>query len=484
GKEKKKSEGNRHSSRVLYLYQVPSDATEAEIISLGLPFGKVTNILMLRRKGQAFLELDSEEAAGNMVNYYGPVVPHIRSHPVGIQFSHYRQLQTEHLPGQSKVQEALQTVNDSVSRNQADTNVLGAEGVLAQSYSSVLRIIIEKPFYTVTIDMLYQIFSKFGTVLKIVIFIKNNTFQALLEYDDPRNAYFAKVHMDGRCIYTACCILHVEFSKLARLTVKYNNSKSRDFTRFDLPSGDGQLILQASAFGTQNVIFPPYEGAAVFTPAMGFPQGAGKFLFSKSCLHSCGFKNNILILSFKQAITPYGLFILFGLYGDVHRVKIMYKKKETALVQMAEEIQAVLAINYLNGQVIYGRTISVTFSKHKAVQLLCKGQEDHGLTRDYSNSPLHRFKQPGSGHLVNICPPSATLHLSNLLPSVNVDDVKKLFEETGYTVKAFKLFPNDSRMALIQLDSAEEGIHALMELHNHDLGEGHSLWISFSKLRI
>lgn len=39
-------------------------------------------------------------------------------------------------------------------------------------------------------------------------------------------------------------------------------------------------------------------------------------------------------------------------------------------------------------------------------------------------------------------------------------------------------------MALIQLGSVEEAIQALIELHNHDLGENHHLRVSFSKSTI
>lgn len=39
-------------SRVLHLRQIPDDATEADVISLGLPFGKVTNVLILRGRSQ------------------------------------------------------------------------------------------------------------------------------------------------------------------------------------------------------------------------------------------------------------------------------------------------------------------------------------------------------------------------------------------------------------------------------------------------
>lgn len=56
-----------------------------------------------------------------------------------------------------------------------------------------------------------QIFSKFGTVLKIITFTKNNQFQALLQYADPVSAQHAKL-VSGRhpcpalpCLTSPCC---------------------------------------------------------------------------------------------------------------------------------------------------------------------------------------------------------------------------------------------------------------------------------------
>lgn len=43
------------------------------------------------------------------------------------------------------------------------------------------------------IVMFPQIFTKFGAVLKIITFTKNNQFQALLQYGDPVNAQQAKL---------------------------------------------------------------------------------------------------------------------------------------------------------------------------------------------------------------------------------------------------------------------------------------------------
>ncbi|XP_051498537.1 polypyrimidine tract-binding protein 3 isoform X1 [Apus apus] len=508
GIEKKTFKGDRspRPSRVLHLCQIPSDATEAEVISLGIPFGRVTNFLMLKGKSQALLEMASEEAAVTMMNYYTPTTPHLRSQPVYIQYSNHRELKTDNLPNQSRSQAALQAVNAMQAGNLTVTSALGADGGLCPG--SVLRMIVENLFYPVTLEVLFQIFSKFGSVLKIITFTKNNQFQALLQYADPMNAYYAKMALDGQSIYTGCCTLRIDFSRLANLKVRYNNDKSRDFTRHDLPSGDGHPALEppiAAAFGTQNIIFPSYAGAAGFAPAMGFAQGTGLpvpavpvALGSLAVPTSAASGqmtvtgvagipgNSVLLVSNlnPEVITPHGLFILFGVYGDVHRVKIMFKKKENALVQMADAAQALLAISHLNGQRLYGRVLHATFSKHRTVQLPREGEEDHGLTKDYSHSPLHRFKKPGSKNFRNIFPPSDTLHLSNIPTSVTVDEMKKLFANTGSTVKAFRFFQKDYKMALIRLGSVEEALQALIELHNHDLGEKHHLRISFSKSTI
>ncbi|KAF1532756.1 Polypyrimidine tract-binding protein 3, partial [Eudyptes chrysocome] len=502
GNDKKKFKGDKSScspSRVLHLRQIPSDVTEAEVISLGVPFGKVTNLLMLKGKSQAFLEMASEEAAVTMVNYYTPATPHLRSQPVYIQYSNHRELKTDNLPNQARAQAALQAVNAMQSGSLAVTSVLAAEGGPLPGQGSVLRIIVENLFYPVTLEVLYQIFSKFGAVLKIITFTRNNQFQALLQYADPMHAYYAKMALDGQSVYTACCTLRIEFSKLTSLKVKYNNDKSRDFTRLDLPSGDGQPPLEpsiAAAFGKKPSLLMSSDAINTL-PGLSVPAAPATLTSLAVTTSAVSGQmtipgvtdvpgNSVLLVSNlnPEAITPHGLFILFGVYGDVHRVKIMFKKKENALVQMADAMQAQLAISHLNGQRLYGRVLRATLSKHQTVQLPREGQDDQGLTKDYSNSPLHRFKKPGSKNFQNIFPPSATLHLSNIPSSVTVDDLKNLFASTGSTVKAFRFFQKDCKMALIQLGSVEEALHALIKLHNHDLGENHHLRVSFSKSTI
>ena len=39
-------------SRVLHIRKLPEHATEAEVVTLALPFGRITNVLMLKGKSQ------------------------------------------------------------------------------------------------------------------------------------------------------------------------------------------------------------------------------------------------------------------------------------------------------------------------------------------------------------------------------------------------------------------------------------------------
>ncbi|XP_068012311.1 polypyrimidine tract-binding protein 1 isoform X5 [Melanerpes formicivorus] len=519
GNDSKKFKGDNRSagvpSRVIHVRKLPSDVTEAEVISLGLPFGKVTNLLMLKGKNQAFIEMNTEDSANTMVNYYTTVTPVLRSQPIYIQFSNHKELKTDNSPNQARAQAALQAVNSVQAGNLALAAPAAAvdAGMAMAGQSPVLRIIVENLFYPVTLDVLHQIFSKFGTVLKIITFTKNSQFQALLQYADPVSAQHAKLSLDGQNIYNASCTLRIDFSKLTSLNVKYNNDKSRDYTRPDLPSGDSHPSLDqtmAAAFGAPGIISAsPYAGAG-FPPTFAIPQAAGTvFRLPVPAVHGAlaplaipaaaaaaagritipgltGPGNSVLLVSNlnTERVTPQCLFILFGVYGDVQRVKILFNKKENALVQMSDGNQAQLAMSHLNGQKLLGKTIRITLSKHQTVQLPRTDQEDRGLTKDYGNSPLHRFKKPGSKNFQNIFPPSATLHLSNIAPSITEEDLKMLFSSNGGVVKGFKFFQKDRKMALIQMGSVEEAIQSLIDLHNHDLGESHHLRVSFSKSTI
>ncbi|XP_066603849.1 polypyrimidine tract-binding protein 2 isoform X5 [Prorops nasuta] len=520
---------NGKPSRVTHIRNIPNDVSEAEIIHLGLPFGRVTNVLVLKGKNQAFLEMADEGAAATMVTYYASCVAQLRNRAVYVQFSNHRELKTDqtHSNANTNAQAALQAQNQGGQ----------VQGETQGGPNTVLRVIVEHMLYPISLDILYQIFTRFGKVLKIVTFTKNSSFQALIQYSDMLAAQTAKFSLDGQNIYNSCCTLRIDYSKMQSLNVKYNNDKSRDYTNPTLPTGDANLDAASLALGgellpqlllgatgsqprgripgeSQDLEFPevesiagapgvlpspfaamhglpsplagPYNGvppAGGLAGLGGFPLGAGALGVR---VGGSPQPSSVLLVSNlnEEMVTPDALFTLFGVYGDVQRVKILYNKKDSALIQLAEPHQAHLAMTHMDKLRVFGKQIKVMLSKHQTVQLPKEGQPDAGLTKDYTNSPLHRFKKPGSKNYQNIYPPSSTLHLSNIPATISEEEIKDAFTKNGFTVKAFKFFPKDRKMALIQMPSMDDAVAALIKMHNYQLSESHHLRVSFSKSNI
>ncbi|XP_041976640.1 polypyrimidine tract-binding protein 2 isoform X3 [Aricia agestis] len=506
-------------SRVIHIRNIPNETTEAEIIQLGLPFGRVSNVLVLKGKNQAFLEMGEELAAVAMVAYFGGCVAQLRGRAVYVQFSNHKELKTDQTHSNAAALQAAQAISNSAGA----ALVAGAGAALQPANggteiqggpNTVLRVIIEHMLYPIVLDVLYSIFQRYGKVLKIVTFTKNNSFQALIQYPDTGSAQMAKTALDGQNIYNGCCTLRIDYSKMTCLNVKYNNDKSRDYTNPSLPSGDGDthqlltselmplrahLALALASRMTGGVLAPPFLGLGsglaspygVGVGGVGLPAfGALTLTPASPALRALAAPPmplaTVLLVSNlnEEMVTPDALFTLFGVYGDVQRVKILYNKKDSALIQMAEPHQAHLAMTHMDKLRVFGKAMRVMLSKHQTVQLPKEGQPDAGLTRDYSQSPLHRFKKPGSKNYQNIYPPSATLHLSNIPATVSEDDIKEAFTKRGFTIKAFKFFPKDRKMALVQLPSIDDAVAALIKMHNYQLSESNHLRVSFSKSSI
>nr|CAD7598552.1 unnamed protein product [Timema genevievae] len=284
-----------------------------------------------------------------------------------------------------------------------------------------------------------------------------DTFQALIQYPDVVTAQAAKLSLDGQNIYNSCCTLRIEYSKLSSLNVKYNNDKSRDYMNPNLPTGDpgldatlalgGELIPQlllaaqggrhreqatarlpnpgapgvlaspfAAMHGLGSPLTSPYGNSVGGLGAAGMPLAGFQLpgAAAASALGAAGIRLAGTMGATGCVLLVSNLNEEVCVYGDVQRVKILYNKKDSALIQMSEPHQAHLAMTHMDKLRVFGKQIRVMPSKHQTVQLPKEGQPDAGLTKDYSNSALHRFKKPGSKNYQNIYPPSSTLHLSNI----------------------------------------------------------------------
>ncbi|CAF1235573.1 unnamed protein product [Adineta steineri] len=539
-------------SRVVHLRNI--EANELEVVQLGLPFGRVTNFLNLRKKAQAFLEFDATDSAKQMVDYFTSVPAMRNGRQIFAQYSNHGELRTD--PSNRTNQQAHVALAQAT-----DLYETAQKG----GPNCVLRVSIINMLFPVTIDVLYQIFSKFGTVLKIITFTKNDKFQALIQSKDPNGAAQAKLQLHGQNIYNGCCTLQIEYSKLHSLTVKFNNDKSRDYTNPTLPSGEGLapqqqelermhsnanlLSLQRSTSnddyrydyytaaargrppstsgtpsydmqaGGSHLMSPLQAPSNTYNPGAGQPQYGHPYgsphhqvppmhglppghaaaaahmhavhqqaqqQLQQQNPHMMPVQNGPVILVSnlnENMTTPESLFTLFGVYGDVHRVKILFNKKDSALIQFATPQQAAIAHQNLDHITMFGKQIKVSFSKHQFVQMPKDGAADMGLTKDFTNSPLHRFKKPGSKNYNNIHPPGSVLHLSNIPNETSEEEIRNIFSQYG-TIKRFKFFEKDRKMALIEMETIEEAIAALINTHNYRLADSMHLRVSFSKSKL
>ena len=177
------------------------------------------------------------------------------------------------------------------------------------------------------------------------------------------------------------------------------------------------------------------------------------------------------------------LFALFGVYGNVQRVKIMFNKrsgrqKDSAAVLMSEPRQALLAIHHLDKTKLWGKTIKVIHSNFKTVEVPKDGQPDGGLTKDYDNSSL---KKLGSEDFLTMYPPSPILHLSNIPATLGESDLREVFRNKEIPVEGFKFFEEDEKMALVEFRNVDDAIMAIVKLDNYKISETSHLRVAFSK---
>nr|XP_018675336.1 PREDICTED: polypyrimidine tract-binding protein homolog 1-like isoform X2 [Musa acuminata subsp. malaccensis] len=154
---------------------------------------------------------------------------------------------------------------------------LGPDGKIKEPESNVLLAAIENMQYAVTVDVLYTVFSAFGSVQKIAIFEKNGGTQALIQYPDVTTAAVAKEALEGHCIYDGgYCKLHLSYSRHTDLNVKAYSDKSRDYTI----SSTGILSNpQASSVPSASTVWqtnPQVAGTSVGSIGMQAPVPVGQ----------------------------------------------------------------------------------------------------------------------------------------------------------------------------------------------------------------
>ena len=315
--------------------------------------------------------------------------------------------------------------------------------------------------------------------------------------DDVAQAILVKETLDGKIVFGSI-FLSITYSKIKEQFHGINkNVKSEQ----NLPSSTNILLNKKFPVHSmpellpipQKQIFPnPFDKAFPListsileeTKSLSSEhqsQTVSSLFSSLSDINEEKSNKILMVKNLPKNVTARMLFRLFGMYGNVQKIKIFYKNRENALVEYQDQFQANLAKVSLNNCPLFGNNIFVTNAKQGAFidTGSLKKEEENQYMGDYTASTEHRYKFAGSKNYFNIAPPSKVIHISNLCADKEENFYRELFKHCG-KIKKFMFLKGGSKMALIEFENIGDAVSILVQFHNYNIN-GKFLKISFSK---
>ncbi|KAH8864091.1 Polypyrimidine tract-binding protein 1 [Schistosoma japonicum] len=228
-------------SKVVHIRNMPDDATEHEIALLGIPFGLLENMVLSKKANQALLEMQCLESAIMMVSYYREYQVTLRGRTLVMQYSKHQHLELH--SENTSIGNAIQNANCIVQQDLSGAN--------SGMPTTVLRVVVDNIMgQQINHTILHKIFYRYGKILRIVTYLKNNQYHGLVEFGNHIHAFVAMLHLNGQNIYTGCCSLRVQFSKnRGPLEVRQESEKCRDYLNNPLTEEELLSLRRPTAGG-------------------------------------------------------------------------------------------------------------------------------------------------------------------------------------------------------------------------------------------
>ena len=284
---------------------------------------------------------------------------------------------------------------------------------------------------------IYDECSRFGTVLKIICFEKIDDKFALVQMNSIQEAALVLSNLHNNPRHLPNFQMHIQYSKNQELSVKSNSSRSFDF----LISGSKDQFLKL-----RNLSETPF-----------FSPENNKFvndLFNIwSPVHFDPVYPQVLCVTnldeARSACTP--LRNLFSQYGHVSRVKVLFKNRRTAFIQMSTSFFSRLASFFLHNCPFMGRKLQISFSSHvDVIPSNEPGSED--LFVDYGNGPIDL----PIDHFNLLYFPSEYVYVKS---NVKIDDLQYVLQlPNSSIIPEFNAIKFDSINEAVSFISAYNGI--------------------------
>lgn len=343
-----------------------------------------------------------------------------------------------------------------------------------QRMNNILIYTILNQKYVVTIEAIWKISCRFGTVLRVVMIRKKGT-QALVEFEDTETARRAMDALQNQDIYSGCCTLKVDFSKTTKLNVRRNDANTWDFTVQPNLTAEAtrQPLITQQNHG--------YDGAGGYSGHhSGGHYNQGNQYYGTPVPRG-GMQEHTrtpvcIIYGLTERVNCQHLFNILCLYGNVNKVKFMKSKPGCAMIEFTDT-EAVTKSQRLTGLELFGSKLTVRPSKSMFIGEP-KGDSFHLADKsigfeDFSQSKFNRFTTQDKANKNRVQEPRSTLHFFNSPIDMTEETIQKLIaeeEEESLTIMKTVFFPkkegSKSSSGLIDLQSSGEAMTCLA-LFNH-----------------
>lgn len=421
---------NYQATQVLLFKKVPFDATELDLVEICKPFGTIEDVCIIKTKGYAFVQFKEVESSQKCYETFKESEPSVKNSKIYVFYT-------------------------------GKTEIYKPERSNAYP-SKYLTVVIEGVDEEIDQRLPEELMLKFAKPLQIMT-LRKVPLTVLAAFQDVESALRVKEGLTSK-----------RFLRGAQMSVSFVPEKAVMDFMTDVEDDPLSPILKN--FGINS-----HENSVVSSPLFLKERSTSEinekeFLLTDSPTKINDNSKTVMVRNLPKGTTPDDLFKLFGMYGNVMKVKIFYKSPDNGLVQFQECNQASLAKKYLNNCPFKDKILLVSLSKSEIASF---SQECNEFFKDFSNQKGHRYRKVGSKNFKNIAQPSQVLHLSNLNPDKDPQFYIDLFKECGEVAQTM-ILSGESTTVLIEMATLREAVEALVTFHNFEL-DGKYLKVSFSK---
>jgi RNA recognition motif-containing protein len=418
-------------TEVLLFKKVPYNATELDVIELCKPFGQIEDVCLVKSKGYAFVQFQETKMAQFCCETFKINEPKLKDSKVYVFYTGKHEITKGEGSNSYPTRSILVTVSSLVEE--------------------INPVVIE------------NLVTKYGIPLKVMR-LQDIPFNAIFEMKDIEEAIRLKEGLNN-----------FEITKTSKINASFVSGKF-----FAMKSNPKTPKMKFSDRNCTSL-----ENSTVSSPVFQSTENSLE-TFSESLsdsYNSISRQNSdevasktVMVRNLPENTTCDDLYKLFGMYGNISKVKIFYKTPDSGLIQFQESYQANLAKKFLNNCPLKNRSLVVSFSKSEISTAIT---ENNDFFKDYTSQKGQRYRKQGSKNFRNIAQPSKVLHLSNMRNETDPIYYMDLFNNCGTVVKHMVL-AGDSQNLLVEMQSLEEAVEALVKFHNCEI-EGKYLKVSFSK---